>query len=784
MSDHPKYTVLGKGESYREKIPNRKYRPAAAKRSFEQAQERLGPQVTELIRGATAVPTENRLDEIVIEVRLGQDYLAKSHHPEDLLREMGLQLRGSAVWCPPPGPPKKKAQSTATILATEPPRAKALYVSGQPQSLRSFESFLNAPGDRKAAMADVTAIDEIRLPTAEERVPSSLLGGEAGLVAVEIVLFAWDKTRGQKAVDRVKALLKKHGVDGDRLLVRPYMHGPIFIAGKVPRTALRDISHLNFLRVARLLPRVELTRTTIGLPVPAPQPPKLVAMPQHWVAVFDGGVVLPHAHLDGLVVAKDCTSKPAIPEFVEHGTAVCSAVLFDSIVPSQTLEQPVCGVLSFRVLPDARDDDLELYGVVDAVEREVPLLPPSCQVVSLSLGPAGPIDASSAPSRFTYALDRLSYDTGRLFFTAVGNWGAKKGLERIQTPADSVNNIAVGAYRLDPTTGTRLPAEYSCRGPGRAGGGVKPDLIAFGGSPEAPFQVLDSSAGRLVGTQGTSFATPSASAFGATLIASLSAPIDGQTCRALLIHSTEGMTGHGHEAIGWGALPRSVESVLACSKTRVTVLYSGVVSPRNSWLMPFLLPETFAPNSEVQFDWTIVYTPEVDPTAVDDYTLASIEPQFRPHKNRYRFSPPEDEEHAKPVTLDVVTEHAQAEQLEQRGWTRSQLPISDQNVGRRESTLRAQEAKWETVVRGRRKKRSQGILSPCVTIGIMGRGPWDRQAPELQARYAAVLTVSSPNYKLDLYAQVLAEFDKLQPLTLRSRLDVLLSAQAGDPRMR
>lgn len=38
-------------------------------------------------------------------------------------------------------------------------------------------------------MADVTAIDEIRLATAEERVPSSLLGGEAGLVAVEISVW-------------------------------------------------------------------------------------------------------------------------------------------------------------------------------------------------------------------------------------------------------------------------------------------------------------------------------------------------------------------------------------------------------------------------------------------------------------------------------------------------------------------------------------------------------------------------------------------------------------------
>ena len=776
MSEDPKYTVLGRAESYRDKIPNRVYRPSEPKRTFAQASARLSPQVADVVRAAEAVPAEHRLDEIVVELRLGEDYLAKSYHPGDLLREVGLQLRGSGVWSPPPSSRAKRNQRATTPPPA--PRAKALFVSGRVEALRSFQSWLDNPGDKKAVLDDVTSIDELRLATADERVDEALLHDQPAELAIEIVLFAWDPARRKKALERLEATLAKHGVKPADLLVRPYPNGPTFVAGRLPSAVLADIRHLNFLRVARLLPRVELTRTAIGLPVAAPKPPPLIAVPRHWVAVFDGGVALPHPHLDGLVVAKDCTTKAPVPAYVEHGTAVCGAVLYDSIAPTQELQQPVCGVLSFRVLPDARDDALELYGVIDAIEAEVPNLPRTCQVVSLSMGPAGPIDTSAAPSRFTYALDRLSYETGRLFFTAVGNWGSRTGLERIQTPADSVNNIAVGAYRRDPMTGARLPAEYSCRGPGRAGGGMKPDLVAFGGSPDAPFQVLDAAHGKIVGTQGTSFATPSASALGGTLIASLSSPIDGQTCRALLLHSVEEMDGHHHEVVGWGALARSVDSVIACSRTRVTVLYSGIISPRHSWKMPFLLPPGFVPGGEVQFDWTIAYTPEVDPTAVDDYTLASVEPQFRPHRERFRFTPPEGLENEKPVTMDVEKESARAEDLEKLGWKRSTQPVSDQNVRLRESTLRAQEAKWETVVRGQRRKRAAGILDPCVTVQIMGRGTWDRAAPdELQARYAAVLTVTAPKYKQDLYAQVLGSFDKLQPFMLRPRLEVLLSSQ-------
>ena len=169
----------------------------------------------------------------------------------------------------------------------------------------------------------------------------------------------------------------------------------------------------------------------------------------------------------------------------------------------------------------------------------------------------------------------------------------------------------------------------------------------------------------------------------------------------------------------------------------------------------------------MSFEWTVVYAPDVDPTAVDDYTLAGIDAGFRPHKSRFRFT---HDDHARsPKVLNVVSDAALVRQHEAAGWKRSAQPIGDQNVVRSESTLRARDAKWETVVRGQRSKQQGGLLDPALTLGIVGRGAWDSTSPQLRANYAAVLTVSAPKYRGDLYADMVNEFSRLQPIQLRSR---------------
>jgi hypothetical protein len=220
--------------------------------------------------------------------------------------------------------------------------------------------------------------------------------------------------------------------------------------------------------------------------------------------------------------------------------------------------------------------------------------------------------------------------------------------------------------------------------------------------------------------------------------------------------------------VGYGVAAQTVEEVLECSSRRVSVLYQGTISPRDSWKLPFLLPPGFAPGGNVKFSWTVVYAPDVQQGSPDEYTLAGIELAFRPHSDVFSFQPPKGLT-AKSQTLNVALDAAAVRKLEREGWRRSALPVSDGEQQKTERLLRAQDKKWETVVPGFRSKQAKSISEPMLTISVLGRGPWDTKNPALKARYAAVLTVDAPKYGGDLYADVLAMYPQLRALTLRSQ---------------
>lgn len=600
MTTELRYTVLGQGEAYiTDFTPTRRGGGGADEpRTFAATQTLLRPQLDAVTQGVKAIDPTRRLDEVVLELRLNERYLAKSYRPTDLLDGTGLTVRGLGTW-----------EQTVDAARAAKKRAKQKAVGEGPMAVPSLTIFASGPDDAvqrlrdaidgklgtAALREDLTHLEEIRLPEARDRIvdldPAALEP-----IAIEIVLFDWDARRRDAAIARVRKIATQHGVPDESFLVRSYTDGPTFIATEIPPEAIAEIRDLNFLRLARLLPRIALTRTALGMVMTAPAtPPK--TEPLAWIAAFDGGTAPDLPHFEGCVVARDLTTKPPHPTYVSHGTAVASAALYGHIVPGQKLEAPICGVLAFRVLPDPKNS-LELYGAIDAIEHQVPKLPSSVHVVNLSFGPAGPVDRLRPPSRFTYALDRMAFDHKKLFFTAVGNWGDKAGNDGIQAPADSVSNVSVGAFERDPTSGARHPAYYSCKGPGRSGGERKPDLLAFGGSPAAPFYVLDAKPGEIQGTMGTSFAAPATASLAAQVLARVEAPLTAQACRALMIHSLEPLDGEPHTAAGWGIVKSTPEDILACSPSRVSVLYTGVLSPRMAWKLPFLLPKGFNPGGD------------------------------------------------------------------------------------------------------------------------------------------------------------------------------------------
>lgn len=773
MNVEKKYTVLGKAEAYREEIDRSSGgAPPKLHRTFDEARAALLPQVKNLRSEIAMMRAESRLDEVVAEIRLDYQWLAKSYHPYTFIKQLELTLRGTGTW-------HQQANTSPKLAnATNKPKvdvvgSRSLFLSGDETGFEALEKVLAIGTKNPSLQKDIIKIHEIRLPKAFDRllVPADQAGVDP--VPVEVVLFGWDQRRGDVSVQRVLSLVE-NGKEGHDFLIKRYQDGPTFIAIRVARNQLPALGEMNFLRVARSLPRMLPIRGAVPSLAPVPAAPPGTFRPTHKIAVFDGGIEEPHPHLINYVEHTDLTTKPAVEDLVAHGTAVCGAALYGSIDPSQTLSVPVCGILSYRVLPDSRSDAFELYGVIDALEMQVPKLPKDVRVVNLSLGPPGAIDAT--PSRFTYAIDRLSYNHDKLFFVAVGNTGDKPGHERVLAPADSVNNIGVGAFTFDPGKTSATIADYSCTGPGRPGGQVKPDILAFGGCMKVPFNVLHPKVSAVYGSWGTSLATPVASALAGELFARAPRSLSTQAARALMIHASE-RRGRKWKNHGWGLLPDTVEEILACTANKVSVLFQGTVSPKKSWKLPFLVPPGFDPNGEIKLSWTIVLTPEVDSSAIDEYTLAGLEHQLRPHRYRYTFSPPKGSpKTVKPLVVDIRTDPTVASDLLAKGWTQSTNPTSASTKSKpHESVLRKEEAKWDTIVKGKKSVAGVGLEEPCITISVLGRGEWESERPELlSARYAAVLTAEAPTYAGDLYSEVITNFKLLTPLQLRGRQEVLV----------
>jgi hypothetical protein len=127
-----------------------------------------------------------------------------------------------------------------------------------------------------------------------------------------------------------------------------------------------------------------------------------------------------------------------------------------------------------------------------------------------------------------------------------------------------------------------------------------------------------------------------------------------------------------------------------------------------------------------------------------------------------------------------VEDAAVVAELSVQGWKQAPDPVTDSNTTLDEHGRRAA-GKWETIVRGSAVKRRGGVLTPALTVAIIGRGPWDVDDPKLQAVYAAVLTVSAPKFAGNLYDAVTAQFDKLRPLSLQSRVEAAARLRSFRP---
>jgi hypothetical protein len=749
--------ILYKGEVYSQVITKRvggeKKEP---KVSYEQARSKALADIAQTKTKINNIPREKKLpNEFVVCLRLSPEFSAKSYYPTTLLSSFDnsrdTKEIGSRVW---------NKVSDDGISET----GKLLFLRTTNAGLEKLESRLAQEESSlpKAFVYDVRKIQSIDTLTSSEQISGIPADWQEGRLEAVLHPFGKDK---DVVLQNFLSLLESSGVELSKVKYKQYEIGVTFLSLYGNRKLLEKVSEYNPLRKLHTLDIRDIPKVTRGSAHSGGPIPATGNKPEVVVGVFDGGVNPNNPFIKEYTEEIDSINSVKVPEFLDHGTQVCGAVLYgplNSYSSGDVLPTPKVSVKSFRVMPPLDIYDPDLYDVITAIEEVVPNNP-EIKVYNLSLGPDGPI-LDDHISRFTYACDLLSSKYDVLFTVAVGNDGESTGdLARIQSPSDMANGLGIGAYTKKD--GKIIRAPYSCLGPGREGSKYKPDLLAFGGCEQHPIHLVSQNLNEKIWNAGTSFASPIVAGYAGQLIGYSEGAIDPLVARALLIHTvnSEDSSSHNIET-GHGTLPESVEEIITCKPNSYTLIYKGELPPGK--YAQFSIPwDSTIVLGKVNFRWSVAVSTEIDSQSPDDYTASSAVMSFYPNKNKFVFTKKDEITGSKKSqTVDVIIERQTAEQLLSDGWEQAPFPASDSSRTpyATEAELRS-DMKWDSIDTRTLNKKVSSVNEPFFHIHALSRGIRNNTR---KIKFAVVLTVEPTDNTVDLYAKVIARYNALVPITL------------------
>lgn len=668
--------------------------------------------------------------EAVFQLTLHPAFLGRSYFPEDLLRMSGLRDVGSRQVTIQPRKVSKK-RDEGKLLATA-----QLFVAGDEVALDRFNGLLTSSSTPAALKKQFTEIEELGWLDSDSRLKGDI-PENSDSHQFEVVLHA-----GPSEDDIVHSFFvfaKSLGVEVD-LGRRVQVGGLTFLPTKATGSALKELSQFGFLRVARLMPELRVvhpgvTRQATELVVPA-LPEEAPLFQDGRAAIFDGGLGTEDLNKWATEFVFSGTEK-TVGALLQHGNEVTSTFLFGRVDPSNpTFSRPYMGVDHYRVLSKDSGCDPDLFDVLQRI-RSV-LDTGNYQFANLSLGPRLPIGDDEVHV-WTATLDQICARHGILATVAAGNDGEEPGdAGRIQPPADMVNSLSVGAADRSGINWAR--ASYSCVGPGRSPGLVKPDGLVFGGSDKEAFCALNPLLGEIVGVTGTSYASPLALRTAAGAFASTSYPLSTIALKALMVHHADPGKGK-REELGWGRFPEDPNSLLDCGTDSVSVIFQGQLAKGEYLRAPIPFPDVPF-SGRVELKATLCILAPTDPEHVVNYTRAGLQVTFRP-----RFG------------------------LADEG-TQDFFGRSSQYKTERES--REDGHKWETCLhRSKRFDADTELSDPVFDIRYharqTSRGVPPKSAPDIS--YAMVVTIRIEDMP-DIYNVIRQRYQVLQPVALRVGIEI------------
>lgn len=705
------------------------------------ARDRLLPMVAQAAADLDALP-DNACphDEAIAVVTLHPEFLAKSYFPGALLRELKLETVGSR-------PVVVKPEKTTRTKERGAEPSTQLFVAGPRKAFRTWSAELAKWTEGSPGAEDLTKVESFTAFPPKDKLKT--IPEESQRLLLEVALHA---TAGANYIlQDFRAYAGWLGAEAD-FERRFYAGGLCFLPVRADSDTLTELAKFSFLRVARPMPRIRVLQPVVrswsrpeAFRVELPE--EEAVDPQLRVAVFDGGIAA-DSHLAPWVASHDAAGVgEANEDYLEHGAAVTSALLFGPLGKNRNTERPYVKVDHYRVLDEKTGEDEDLYDVLKRIKTV--MQSEKYSFMNLSIGPDEPIDDDDIHG-WTAVIDELLSEGDVLASIAVGNGGDRPLMyNRIQVPADCVNGLSVGSADVQGEGWRR--AVYSSVGPGRSPGVVKPDLLAFGGSEREPFWVLDEGEAdvQVRPEAGTSFASPSTLRLATGIRAHFGSLLGPLAIKALLVHCTE--TGGERHETGWGRTPATLEDFVLCPDGTARIVYQGELTPGQYLRARVPLP-TEQLTGMVTIRATLCYATKVDSNHPGNYTRAGVDIVFRPHSKKF-------DRKAKDPSNPATDTFFQLKEFST------------------EKELRRDAHKWETTLHREKAKRGSSLHETAFDIHYNAREESAATNRADKVRYALVISVISKN-EPNLYDQVVRAFPtQIRPLQPVVQIPVRTRAQ-------
>ncbi|MBJ7983000.1 S8 family peptidase [Bacillus cereus] len=712
---------------------------------FNVAQAQAARWLAEAVNEFDEIPMEAcPNNEVTAIVTMHPRYISKSDFPKELFEAVGVRAVGGR---------SKKVQPREWGIEKHPDEAitDELFVMGTKENFMKWSREIESWEANKKSSLQITHLENIKAYNAEEKL--SLVSDIGEKILLEVVLHEY---MNDGVLNLFEKYVQKTGSVPIMDRIR-FVKNLAFVPVYASKHSLKALADFSCVRVIRKMPTIRTQNPNsseeseyfrVDLPTSNESRSPLR------VAVFDGGLPEENPLNQWVNLIEPESIGEADVFYQKHGLAVTSALLFGSLKKDQKAESPEFIVDHIRVLDKNTGEGDEGFQYYDALDRILEFLNTTEETydfINLSIGPDIALDDGEI-NRWTASLDQYFAGGEVLVTVAAGNNGDEDpltGLNRIQPPSDGVNILAVGACDTEDISGWNR-ANYSCIGPGRCPGIIKPDGVVFGGSDNSPFMVLaNSNTPVAVGIQGTSFAAPFLLKTAVNTKLQLGEDFGPLALKALLIHRAE-QSDNTVQEVGWGKFETDVNKLITCEDDEALVVFQGELLVKEHLRVPIPLPED-ALQGMVTVSATLAISPQVDPAFPNAYTRGGLEVTFRP--NITRFKQNEDGENL---------EHPETKSF-----------FSQKNLyGGSEYELRDNGHKWEPCLKVTKRFRGATLNEPFFDVYYHNREEGTSVKEPEPIPYALVVSVKAPRVS-NLYNQIARTYSHLLvPLKPQARLRI------------